>query len=601
MAPERSPMKNRGTHNDPHPSTLPEEERVQEDLSVEGSPILIAGEATVVLDRKFRIMGSNEAARRLFGQDLGVGETLLLEDLIQGPYLTEIHAALDRALGRGESTPHLIVVAQDGQGNFFNCLFSAEPVFGPGKQPLAVLLGFQDADLSVLRPKALNDPSLFPQMPTLGLDSLLEQLAEGIFTINTRWRIISFNQTAEKITGYRREEVLGRFCWEIFRSDLCQSECPLRLTLESGLNRLDQDVRMLDKHGKKLPVLVNTSVLRDRNGLVVGAVETFRPLTEFQEAGPAAPAKSPPFEIIGKSPAMSRIFQMLPDLAASEANVLLQGESGTGKELIARAIHNQSPHREGPFIAVNCSALAESLLESELFGHEKAAFTGAVRSRVGRFELARGGTLFLDEIGELKPELQVKLLRVLEQRVFERVGGTRLIPMQARIISATNRDLAKALREGTFREDLFYRLRTVPITIPPLRERREDIPLLVEHFLSLFNRKYKKEVRAVDPKVLRLFMEYPWPGNVRELERVLEHAYVFVKGPVIFPQHLPELDDFAEAKGLDGLLLGLGKKPDQEAVRKALTTAKGKREEAARILGISRTSLWRRMKEWGME
>ena len=250
-------------------------------------------------------------------------------------------------------------------------------------------------------------------------------------------------------------------------------------------------------------------------------------------------------------------------------------------------------------MAVNCSALAESLLESELFGHEKAAFTGAIRSKVGRFELARSGTLFLDEIGELKPELQVKLLRVLEQRVFERVGGTRLIPMQARIISATNRDLVKALGDGSFREDLFYRLRTVPITLPPLRERPEDIPLLVEHFLSRLNKKHKKAVRGLDPKVMRQFINYSWPGNVRELERMLEYAYIFVKGPVIFPSNLPALDELMRERLPEIRLAGphrRDKELGKDLLYEALERAGGRRLEAATILGISRTSLWRKMK-----
>lgn len=571
----------------------------EEDLEAR-SQILLAGEATVVLDRKSRIMGSNETARRLFGQEMLPGEPFLLENILQGPYLAEAQAALDNALGKGEGSQNLPARAEDAQGISFNCLYSANPIFGPGKQVIGALLSFLDAEYVAIQPRPFTDPALLPQVPTLGFENLLEQLAEGIFTINSRWRIISFNQTAERITGYRRDEVLGRFCWEIFRSDLCQSDCPLRITLETGLTRLDQDVRMLDKRGSKLPVLVNTSVVRDRNGLVVGAVESFRPLMELHEALNPSPQKQFLSDIIGKSPSMSRIFEMLPDLAATDVNVLIQGESGTGKELIARAIHNQSPYKEGPFIAVNCSALAESLLESELFGHEKAAFTGAVRSKVGRFELARGGTLFLDEIGELKPELQVKLLRVLEQRVFERVGGTRLIPMQARIISATNRDLAKALREGMFREDLFYRLRTVPITLPPLRERREDIPLLVEYFMARLNKKYKKEVRVLDPKVQRLFMTHPWPGNVRELERVLEHAYVFVKGPVIFLNNLPAMDEFLQERKLEGIQENSGES-DSQAIQKALTRAGGRREEAAALLGLSRTSLWRKMKQFGLK
>jgi transcriptional regulator with PAS, ATPase and Fis domain len=303
---------------------------------------------------------------------------------------------------------------------------------------------------------------------------------------------------------------------------------------------------------------------------------------------------------------MQRLFDMLPDVAASEASVLIQGESGTGKELFARAIHHQSPRKEGPFVAVNCSALAETLLESELFGHEKAAFTGAVRSKVGRFELAKGGTLFLDEIGELKPELQVKLLRVLEQRVFERVGGTRLIPMDARIIAATNRDLVQAMAQKVFREDLFYRLRTVPLTIPPLRKRTGDIPLLVGHFIKKFNKRYNKQVRSVDPKVMRLLTSYHWPGNVRELERVMEHAYVFVKGPVILPVNLPSLREFWRERGeaappeQEAAPPMNGSQLERQAILDALAQAGGRRQPAADLLGISRTSLWRRMKALGL-
>jgi PAS domain S-box-containing protein len=565
----------------------------------EKSQVLLAGEAAVILDRKLKIMGSNETARRLFGQDLVPGEPFKLEIFLQGPHLAEAQAALDNALGKGEGTLDITAKAEDAHGNPFNCLYSVNPLFGPANQISGVLLSFLDADYAAIQPRPFPDQASMPQLPTLGFENLVEQLAEGIFTINSRWRIISFNQTAEKITGYKRQEVLGRFCWEIFRSDLCQSDCPLRITLETGLNRFDQDVRMLNKKGTKLPVLVNTSVIRDSNGVVVGAVESFRPLMELQETLDSHPGKLISSDIIGKSVAMTQIFNMLPDLAASDVNVLIQGESGTGKELIARAIHNQSPYKKGPFVAVNCSALAESLLESELFGHEKAAFTGAVRSKVGRFELARGGTLFLDEIGELKPELQVKLLRVLEQRVFERVGGTRLIPMQARIISATNRDLARALREGAFREDLFYRLRTVPITLPPLRKRPEDIPLLVEHFMARLNKKYSKEVRALDPKVLRHFMSYPWPGNVRELERILEHAYVFVKGPVIFLKNLPAMNEFLKERKPEPMTKGV-EPDDRTTIQTALDRVSGRREEAAALLGISRTSLWRKMKQLGL-
>jgi transcriptional regulator with PAS, ATPase and Fis domain len=290
---------------------------------------------------------------------------------------------------------------------------------------------------------------------------------------------------------------------------------------------------------------------------------------------------------------------MLPEIAASEANVVLEGESGTGKELFAQTIHYQSPRAQGPFVAVNCSALAESLLESELFGHVKAAFTGAIAGKVGRFELAKGGTLFLDEIGEFKPELQVKLLRVLEERVFERVGGTNSVSMDARIIVATSRNLKEEVRQGRFREDLYYRLRTVPLYLPRLRDRLEDIPLLVNQFINWLNKKYKKEVRGLDPKVLTLFQQHDWPGNVRELQHVLEYAFVFVKGHIITKSHLPELEDAPRRSqsAHPAILPSPSQGEDErEAIQQALQKARGRRQVAARLLGMSRSSLWRKMR-----
>ncbi|HZE20447.1 MAG TPA: sigma 54-interacting transcriptional regulator, partial [Desulfobaccales bacterium] len=334
---------------------------------------------------------------------------------------------------------------------------------------------------------------------------------------------------------------MGRYCWDIFKSDRCQTDCPLKSTLADGVTRTDQDVRMVNAGGSNVNVLVNTSIIRDKKGAVAGAIEFFRPLTMVSKpAGADASPLPPAVEIIGQSPRLVKLLRLLPDIAASEANVVIEGESGTGKELIAKAIHYQSPRAQGPFVAVNCSALAESLLESELFGHVKAAFTGAIASKVGRFELAKGGTLFLDEIGEFKPELQVKLLRVLEERVFWRVGATQPIPIDARIIVATSRNLKEEVYQGRFREDLYYRLRTVPLWLPPLRDRMEDIPLLVNYFIHRLNQKYHKDIRGLDPKVLALFQQYHWPGNVRELQRVLEYAFVFVKGPIITQKHLPE-------------------------------------------------------------
>ena len=435
--------------------------------------------------------------------------------------------------------------------------------------------------------------------------NIVDTLPVGVFTIDTNWRIATFNHTAETLTGYKRCEVIDHHCWEIFRSEKCRRKCPLEVALTTGETRVDQEVRTFNRSGLCQTLLVNVSVLRNSGRGIVGALETFRVVREGEEGTDAANAwDTHPTGMIARSRAMLFILERLPDVAISKANVLISGESGTGKELLARAIHRLSPRHNQPFVAVNCAALAESLLESELFGHEKGAFTNADRAKPGRFEMASGGTLFLDEIGDMKPELQVKLLRVIEQREFERVGGTRSIPLDARIISATNQDLDLALAEGRFRQDLYYRLRTVPLSLPPLRERQEDIPLLIDHFIKVFNKRYAKNVRSVDPKVVTTLSRYSWPGNIRELERCLEHAFVFVKGPVIFAHYLPDLNGCLSpshvAPGAE--LEPFFGRPDlnRMSLIRALEKCSGKRREAADLLGISRTSMWRQMKRHGL-
>ncbi len=450
----------------------------------------------------------------------------------------------------------------------------------------------------------MNTDNIQTRLPgsigALNYRTLFDDLPEGVFTIDMNWRITAFNRSAEKITGYGKKDVLGRHCWEIFRTDICRRSCPLATALETRESRLDQEVNAVDRKGCPQLLLVNVSVLKNSDGRVIGAVETFRPPDPGPPKIPGRSQADAYSGIIGRSPVMQELFTRLPDIAKSDANVLITGESGTGKDLMAKTLHELSPRRNEPFMAVNCAALAESLLESELFGHEKGAFTGADRARPGRFELAAGGTLFLDEIGELKPQLQVKLLRVLEGRTFERVGGTKPIPLKARIISATNQNLEQALAQGNFRQDLYYRLHTVPLILPPLRDRTEDIGPLVDHFIHKFNALYGKRVRSVDPKVIQIFARYPWPGNVRELERCIEHAFVFVKGPVIFSRYLPELTAFHPAPTPVEKSITSSPATDEKNIRWALSQTGGKRKEAAELLGISRTSMWRRMKALGM-
>jgi len=443
---------------------------------------------------------------------------------------------------------------------------------------------------------------LIPSLKFLDLaysEVLDDHFPEGVFLINTRWQVGYFNRRAEEITGFSRDEVVGKFCWDIFRSDQCQKDCPMRITMSTGEMLVDREVEITTKAGVKRLILVNTAQIKRPGNVVLGGVETFHHLT-CPEMDTEKLEQHPLADIVGVSPRMQEIIQTLPVIAAADSNVLIQGESGTGKELVARAIHLYSPRRKGPFIAVNCSAIPENLLESELFGHERGAFTGAVSSKPGRFELAKGGTLFLDEIGELKPELQVKLLRFLEVKAFMRVGGTRKIPLEARIVAATNLDLQEAMRQGKFRDDLYYRLFTVPIHLPPLREKREDIPILVKYFLEQLNRKFNKRVRGVDPKVMKVLCRHAWPGNVRELQHVLEYCFVFAKGPLITERHLPRLESAWVGRELELPLADKSASPLQALEKKtilmALEMTQGSKQEAAKVLKISRSKLWRKMR-----
>ena len=572
---------------------MTEEIKVEQYQIEEEFEELLTGDGVLSLSPQWRVMGANLQAERLLKIKLEPGLLLHQDQIFTQKYLPQAELAIREALQGGHSRSNLRAEIKTGLDSTGAVLYSVFPVFDENRRILGVTLTFQPAGPGggLRRSSALG----------LGVeyDALVENLAEGVFTINNRWHITSFNQRAQEITGFKKEEVMGRYCWDIFQSDLCRTGCPLRATLETGVYHMDQDVRIVRKQGRRLTILVNTSVLKDKKDMVIGAVETFRPLSGVIGNEQAAETEPQPGEIIGQDPVLVKLLNMLPDVARSETSVVIEGESGTGKELIARAIHAKSLRASGPFVAVNTSALAETLLESELFGHEKAAFTGAVNSKVGRFELARGGTLFLDEITEIKPEIQVKLLRVLEERVFERVGGTRSIAMDARIISASNKSLIDEVRKGRFRQDLFYRLRTVPVWLPPLRERPGDIPILVEHFVGRLNEKYEKRVRGVDPKVMSQLKRYHWPGNIRELQRVLEYAFVFVKGPIITSSHLPELEE--------ELLKNTPVKAEQpfwederSSIKEALARTGGRKGEAAGLLGLSRSSLWRKMKAHGL-
>ncbi|MBW2049266.1 MAG: sigma 54-interacting transcriptional regulator, partial [Deltaproteobacteria bacterium] len=378
---------------------------------------------------------------------------------------------------------------------------------------------------------------------------MLESMADGVFTLDERGKITSWNPSMTRITGYTAEEAMGQSCMMMSFSRCFSRSCPISID-ECGIythGSLDfNECFLRHKDGHDIPVVKSARLVRDEKGSVKGVVETVTDLTELEKARRKAEEADRLLRevhrldnIIGKSHAMTQVFSAIRAAAASEATILLQGETGTGKELVAGAIHYNGDRSHMPFVPVSCSALSESLLESELFGHVKGAFTGAVRDRTGRFEEADGGTVFLDEIGEISPYIQVKLLRVLQEREIERVGESKKRKINIRIIAATNRKLYRLVESGKFREDLYYRLKVFPINIPPLRKRKEDIPLLISHFINLQNEKTGKDIKGLTQSAMRILMDYTWPGNVRELENSIEHAFVLCNGGNIDTFDLP--------------------------------------------------------------
>jgi len=378
---------------------------------------------------------------------------------------------------------------------------------------------------------------------------LRNSIGDGVFVLDTRGTIIARNPAMEKITGYKAEEVTGKSCGILNFSKCFGKECPNGFN-DCGIVKYGSveptECLLRHKNGRAVSVTKNARVIRKEDGTVVGVVEAVTDLTELknirfkmEEATRRLGELSRLGGIIGKSHLIQNVFSSIKASAASDATIFIHGESGTGKELAADVIHSISERRDKPLVTVNCSALSESLLESELFGHTKGAFTGAFRDRAGRFEEADGGTIFLDEIGDISPYIQVKLLRVLQQREIERVGESKKRKIDIRIITATNKDLNKFVKEGSFREDLYYRLKVFPIYLPPLRQRKEDIPLLVNHFIKIHNRNTGKNIKNVSQAVMKAFFDHAWPGNVRELGNAIEHAFVLCVGEEIDTQDLP--------------------------------------------------------------
>jgi PAS domain S-box-containing protein len=437
-----------------------------------------------------------------------------------------------------------------------------------------------------------SDPRFFP--------IIFQSIPHGIFTIDEHGRITSFNQAAEQITGFQATEAIGKRCYDIFRTDICQRDCPLKRSVRTMEKTEYREVTIFTKEGQSLVISISTAAMTDDAGNVLGGVEMFRDLSQVIELRKKI-AKSYTFEgIVSKNLQMQKIKERLPLFAASPSTVLIQGASGTGKDLVARAIHNLSSRKDRSFVTVNCSALPDNLLESELFGYVQGAFTDAKKDKPGRFQLAHTGSILLDEIGEISPTMQVKLLRVLQQREFEPLGATRTVKVDVRVIAATNKDLEEAVEQGVFRDDLYYRLNVIRIQIPALSERREDIPLLVDHFRDHFNRLQGKNVAKISEPALAALMTAPLPGNIRELENAIEYAFVICQGDSIELHHLPPQYSEIKRQSHDVSKVFLFDSAERDVIRAVLKRNRNNRTKAAQELGISRQTLWRKMNRLGL-
>ncbi len=433
-------------------------------------------------------------------------------------------------------------------------------------------------------------------------DKILNSITDGVFTVDNELNITFFNRSAEKITGISRAEAMGEKCFDVFLANICQSTCPIRKSIQSGIDVVNLNINILNAKNCKVPICVSTSVLRNEAGQIIGGVEIFRDMTTIESLRKELSNQYIFEDIISKNHKIRQILATFPDIATSNSTVLIEGPSGSGKELFSKAIHTLSG-RKGKFIALNCAALPDSLLESELFGYKKGAFTEAKKDKKGRFALAEKGTLFLDEIGDISPALQQKLLRVLQEKEYEPLGGTVTEKADVRVIAATNKCLSELVSGGHFRDDLFYRLNVIKIVIPPLCEHKDDIPLLVEHFISKFNALKEKSIESISPEVMTLLMRHNFPGNIRELENIIEYCFVLCHGPEITKEHLPSefVDGMAKIADTDtdGANAPLGN-AEARVISDALEKFNGSRVMTAKYLGIEKTTLWRKMKRYGI-
>jgi len=430
---------------------------------------------------------------------------------------------------------------------------------------------------------------------------VLSSIADGVFTVDSNRMVTSFNPAAERITGIPASKAIGRHCSDVFHSDICE-HCLLNETLKTGVEAIDRPVSIINSKGERIPISISTAVLKNDNGEILGAVETFRDLSAIEHLRKELNKKYSIEDIISKSPEIHKLFAILPDIAESESTVLIQGPSGSGKELFAHAIHNLSPRKNEQHVIINCGTLPQQLFESELFGYTKGAFTDAKQDKAGKLSKAEGGTVFFDEIGDLPLSTQVKLLRLLQQREYEPVGNTSPIKTDIRILAATNRDLKELVAQGKFRDDLYFRLAVVKFTLPSLKERSEDIPYLVDHFIKKLNARKGKKIISVSPDVMGILLRHDYPGNIRELENIIEYGFVVCHGSIIQVEHLPveltDNNDFKRPIFIDATTEALSEK---NQIISILKKNNGNITKTSLELGIHRTTLWRKIQKYDID
>jgi len=551
------------------------------------------GAFTVGFDR--RVLSMNHSAQALMGLREGDAVGRDCREVFWGV------PCLINCLIRGDEADDLAepdVSFQDEYDEKFLVTRMATPVYDQDHQMIGCLTILQDHS-------PIADLINRIQYEERSMKMVLDNLDVGIFTVNRGGLITFFNKAAEKMSGYQKNQVLGEPCTAIFEENGADDICLLEDSIADGKTRSTANGKMFTIDGITVPVRANYMALRNEKSKIVGGLATFHDLTLVHRLNQAISDRYTFHDMIGKSPAMQKTFEMVAVVAKSNATILIEGATGTGKDLLAKVIHSAGRRSKKPFVKVNCAAIPENLLESELFGYVRGAFTGAERDKPGRFQLADGGTIFLDEIGDLPQSLQAKLLRVLEDKEFYPLGSRQTHKVDVRIVSATNRDLDKLLKKSQFRQDLYYRLNVVQIKLPPLKERREDLPLLISHIVRKLNADREKPPPGISEEVMDILLNFDYPGNVRELENILEHALIICAGDIIKPEHLPVVLKKQTVSPKD--LVRFHSIPardtddaEREKVIRMLDQYNGHRMKTAKALGIDRTTLWRKMNKYGI-